>query len=269
MDIREVAVDAAKKAGRILRENLGMAKGVAFKGEVDLVTEMDVRSEDIIISGIRKAFPGHGILTEERGMLAGDPERRWIIDPLDGTTNYAHGFPVFSVSIAFEAAGEVVLGVVYNPMLDELFLAEKGKGARLNGASAAVSGTASLGRGLLATGFPYDLRTSEYNNLDNFTAFTLKAQAIRRAGSAALDLSYVGCGRFDGFWEMKLRPWDTASAALFVREAGGVLTDFDGNPFSIHGGECLASNGLIHGEMLAVLRGRKTPHPKGTLNRRP
>ena len=254
MDIRELAVNAARKAGTLLRENLGRAGHIEFKGAVDIVTELDKRSEALIVGEIKKAFPDHGILAEESLEVASLSSRRWIIDPLDGTTNYAHGFPVFCVSIAFEEAGDVKFGVVYNPMLDEMFTAGKGAGAYLNGGRLAVSKVDSLNHSLLATGFPYDLRTSKDNNFDHFSNFSLKAQAIRRAGAAALDLSYTAAGRFDGFWEMKLKPWDVAAAALIVKEAGGAVTDFKGAPFSIDAsGECLASNGLIHGEMLEVL----------------
>lgn len=253
MDIKTTAVNAAKKAGLLLKENLGGARQIEFKGEVNIVTEMDKKSEALIMDAIKKAFPGHGILTEESAELKSATGYRWIIDPLDGTTNYSHGFPFFCVSIAFEEDGEVKLGVIYDPMLDELFMAEAGKGATLNGKKINVSKTAKLDKALLATGFPYDLRESKENNLNHFTNFTLKAQAIRRAGSAALDLSYLACGRFDGFWEMKLQPWDTAAAALVVKESGGVLSDFSGEPYSIYGKQCLASNGLIHQEMLDIL----------------
>lgn len=254
MDIKNTAIGAARKAGALLKERLGDAGVVEFKGAVDLVTEMDRRSEELIVGELSRAFPGHGILTEESPELHGNSGYRWIIDPIDGTTNYAHALPVFCVSIAFEDKGEVTLGVVYNPMLDELFVAEKGKGAFLNGKKIRVSKIDSLNKSLLATGFPYDVRTSSVNNLDNFANFAVRAQAIRRAGSAALDLSYTACGRFDGFWEMKLRPWDVAAAALMVKEAGGGITDFKGGEFSIYSRECLASNGLIHGEMLEVLK---------------
>lgn len=253
MDIKKTAVDAARKAGLLLREHLGGAREIEFKGAVDLVTEMDKRSEALIIADLKGAFPDHGILTEESAEVKTSTGNRWIIDPLDGTTNYAHGLPFFCVSIAFESAGKILLGVVYNPMLDELFVAAPGEGATLNGRNLRVSSTETLDKSLLATGFPYDLRTSRENNLDNFASFTVRAQAIRRAGSAALDLSYVAAGRFDGFWEMKLKAWDVAAAALIVTEAGGRITDFKGGEFSIFGGRCLASNGLIHDEMLAIL----------------
>jgi myo-inositol-1(or 4)-monophosphatase len=254
MDIKDTAVNAARSAGLLLKEHLGKVEQVEFKGAVDLVTEMDKKAEDLIVNEIRKNFPDHGILTEEsKERLTGTPYR-WIIDPLDGTTNYAHGFPIFCVSIAFEQEDEVIFGVVYDPMLDELFTAEPGGGSFLNGRKIRVSGTDSLDRSLLATGFPYDVRTSRANNLDHFSRFAVKAQAIRRAGSAALDLCYVACGRFDGFWEMKLHPWDVAAGALIVKEADGKVTDFTGGGFSIHTGVCLATNGLIHGEMVEVLK---------------
>lgn len=259
MDIKDIAVAAAREAGAMLRERFGNAGAVEFKGEVDLVTEMDRLSEQAIVARIKGAFPDHGILTEESPEDVSKNGRRWIIDPIDGTTNYAHAFPFFCVSIAFEQDGVVEYGVVYSPMLDELFVAEKGRGATLNGKRISVSKTEKLDRSLLATGFPYDIRTSEKNNLNNFARFAVRAQAIRRAGSAALDLSYVACGRFDGFWEMKLRPWDVAAASLMVKEAGGRITGFDGGGFSMYGSECLASNALVHEEMLSVLNEQKTP----------
>jgi myo-inositol-1(or 4)-monophosphatase len=263
MDAKKLAVDTAHKVGRMLKERLGNAGRVEFKGEVDIVTEMDKRAEELIVDAISRAFPKDSILTEEGSNVTGvETENKWIIDPIDGTTNYAHGFPVFSVSIALESAGVVVLGVVHNPMLDETFVAERGSGAFLNDKRISVSTVGSLGKGLLATGFPYDIRTSELNNLDHFANFALKAQAIRRAGSAALDLSYVAAGRFDGFWEMKLRAWDVAAAALIIEEAGGTVTDFAGNAFSIYSSECLASNGLIHASMVTVLGTRTASVPK-------
>lgn len=251
--MQDVAVTAARKAGGLLKEHLGGARLIEYKGAVDIVTEMDKGAEALIISEIKSAFPSHGILTEESVEIRSATPYRWIIDPLDGTTNYAHGFPVFCVSVAIEVSGAVLYGCVYNPMLDEVFTAEKGCGAYRNNARISVSTTSSLDSSLLATGFPYDIRTSKATNLDNFAAFAMRAQAIRRAGSAALDLSYVACGRFDGFWEMKLKPWDVAAAGLIVTEAGGLITDFTGAPFSIHGNACLASNGLIHAPMLEVL----------------
>lgn len=239
----------------MLKKRLGDAGRVEFKGSVDIVTEMDRASESLITESLAEAFPEDSILAEEGTETHEGNGGRWIIDPLDGTTNYAHGFPFFCVSIAYELGGEVTLGVVYNPMLDELFIAERGQGATLNGNAVRVSTTGALDTSLLATGFPYDIRTSENNNLDHFGEFAVRAQAIRRAGSAALDLCYVACGRFDGFWEMKLKAWDVAAASLIVTEAGGVVTDFSGGEFSIFGTECLASNGAVHEEMVSILGG--------------
>jgi myo-inositol-1(or 4)-monophosphatase len=212
----------------------------------------------MIVSRIKSAFPTHSILAEEihdisRDENAGSPYR-WVIDPLDGTTNFAHGYPVFSVSIGLEVAGELELGIVYDPTRDEMFTARRGGGSFCNGVSLRVSTTGSLLSSLLATGFPYDVQTSKDNNLSNFCAFALRAQGIRRGGSAALDLCYVASGRLDGFWELKLNPWDCAAGFLTVREAGGIVTNFRGQPASINGREVVASNGLIHQEMLDVLK---------------
>lgn len=253
--IRSVALDAAKRAGDLLMEGLGRTNLVEFKGEIDLVTEMDRKAEEVIVETISSAFPDHSILAEEREEVERPSTYRWIVDPLDGTTNYAHGYPVFCVSIALECNGEVLLGVVYNPVLKETFLAEKGHGATLNGIPIHVSNTERLERSLLATGFPYDIRRTEDNNLNHFCNFALRAQAIRRAGSAALDLCYVACGRFDGYWELRLKPWDVAAGSLMVREAGGRVTTFDGGPFDIYSDNILASNGRIHEEMVRVLSG--------------
>jgi myo-inositol-1(or 4)-monophosphatase len=215
---------------------------------------MDLLSEKVIVSEIRKRYPDHSLLAEEKTDLQENSPYRWIIDPLDGTTNYAHGFPVFSVSIALEKAGEVILGVVYDPTRDELFVGKKGKGTRLNGRKVHVSSTPKLSESLLATGFPYDLRESPADNFDHFRNFALRVHAVRRAGSAALDLCYVAAGRFDGFWEMKLGPWDLAAGGLMVREAGGKITDFLGNPISLDGKYVVASNGKIHRQMVQILK---------------
>lgn len=252
-NFKQTAVIAAKEAGRALKENLGKNHIIEMKGALDIVTEMDMYVEDLIIKRLKHAFPDHGILTEESDEQKTSSGFRWIIDPLDGTTNYAHAYPVFCVSIALEKDGDVILGVVYNPMLDELFTSEKGGGAYLNDKKIQVSKVKDLNTSLLATGFPYDIRTSSNNNISHFSNFAVRVQAIRRAGSAALDLCYLACGRFDGFWELKLKPWDIAAAGLIIKEAGGVLSDFKGKPFSIHFPETLASNGLIHKEMLEVL----------------
>ena len=239
----------------MLIERLHTDFSIARKGEVNLVTEVDLAAEDLIVSRLNAAFPGHSILAEERHAQAAPGLHRWIVDPLDGTTNYAHGYPVFAVSIALEIDGEMEFGVVYDPNLQELFTACRGKGATLNGTPIGVSRTCSLDASLLATGFPYDIRTSEENNLENFKRFALSTQGIRRPGSAALDLCYVACGRFDGYWELKLHPWDCAAGYLLVREAGGRVTNFRGERGSIYERKCIASNVLIHEEMLGLLKG--------------
>jgi len=251
---RDIAIQAARKAGLILQRRLGRVKRVTYKGSVNLVTEMDLLSEQTIVSYIHRLFPDHSFLAEERAVLRGDSPYQWIIDPLDGTTNYTHGFPFYCVSIALAKRGEVILGVIYDPTKEELFSAEKGKGARLNGKKIYVSSTEKLSQSLLATGFPYDLRESSANNFDHFRNFALRAQAVRRAGSAALDLCYVAAGRFDGFWEMKLGPWDMAAGSLLVKEAGGQSTDFSGRPIRLEGKQVLASNGKIHRSMIRILR---------------
>ncbi len=252
-DYRQFIEQVAVEAGVLLRERLDETHTVQYKGDINLVTEADRLSEALIIERIRRAFPGHGILAEESPETATGSAFRWIIDPLDGTTNYAHGYPVFCVSIALEVEGEVRFGAVYNPMLAELFVAERGEGAFLNGRRLAVSRTAKLSRSLLATGFPYDIRENRNNNLTYYKAMVMNAQAVRRAGSAALDLAYVAAGRFDGFWELRLMPWDTAAGWLLVAEAGGIVTDLRGGPYQLHAPHMLASNGLIHGEIAAIL----------------
>jgi myo-inositol-1(or 4)-monophosphatase len=250
---REFIEATAREAGALLRERIDDRHTVQYKGEINLVTEADHLSEALIVERIRKSFPDHGILAEESQETANGSGFRWIIDPLDGTTNYAHGYPVFCVSIALEVEGEIRLGAVYNPMLDEMFIAEKGAGAFLHGRRLKVSQTAELSRSLLATGFPYDIRDNRDNNINYFEAMALNTQAVRRAGSAALDLAYLAAGRFDGFWELKLMPWDMAAGWLLVEEAGGVVTDLQGDPFALHLPHILASNGLIHTEMSRLL----------------
>jgi myo-inositol-1(or 4)-monophosphatase len=251
----ETAKAAAREAGRVLRESYDKRGEIMYKGTVDLVTRFDRLSQDMIFRRLSAAFPDHGFLAEEGLSRKGASDLRWIFDPLDGTTNFAHTFPVFCVSLALERAGSILLGVVYDPTRDELFEAVRGQGARLNGLPVRVSGVAELGKALLATGFPYDVRTSRENNVREFGDFVVRAQAVRRCGSAALDLCYVACGRFDGFWELKLQPWDVAAGALIVDEAGGMVSDFEGGPFDPFAGRALASNGLIHAEMADVLRG--------------
>jgi len=255
--ILSVAKTAALQAGNYLKENFEDKPKIEFKGEIDLITERDRKSQEIVYNIIHDNFKDHSILGEEGMNIKNKEEFLWIVDPLDGTTNYAHSLPYYCVSIAFEENKETKAGVVFNPMLNELFWAIKGEGAYLNGKRLKVSKEFDLNKSLLATGFPYDLRESSVNNLEYFTRFLFKVQAIRRCGSAALDLAYLAAGIYDGFWELKLNPWDTAASALFVEEAGGTLTDFKGNPYNPYLKECLATNGIIHNQMLDILKGKK------------
>ena len=240
----------------------GKVREVEYKGEIDLVTDVDRHSEDRIIDLLTGTFPDHGYLAEERAPSRGRSDYLWIVDPLDGTTNYSRGFPIFAVSIALAWKGRPVVGAVYSPVLDELFTACRGNGAFLNGKRISVSRQSRLGEAFLATGFPYDIRRSKRNNLENFARFATRCLAIRRAGAAAMDLAWVASGRFDGFWELKLKPWDTAAGLLLVEEAGGQVTLPSGRPFRLGSRDIVASNGLVHGEMLDVLREvrRQRPH---------
>jgi len=249
----QAAKEAAQKAGRILKENIDKSSKIFFKGTVDLVTNFDNQSQKEIFKHLSSCFPGHDFLAEEGLSKQEGSGFRWIIDPLDGTTNYAHNFPIFCVSIALERKGEVVLGVVYDPMRKEMFSAIKGEGAFLNGKKIKVSSVDDLDKSLIATGFPYDIRVSEANNIVHFNNFLIRVQGIRRCGSAAMDLCYVACGRFDGFWELKLQPWDMAAGALIAQEGGGLISDFKNREFSIFDSEILATNGLIHQQMVDVL----------------
>lgn len=249
------ATDIAREAGNLLVQKLGTAK-VSTKGDINLVTEADIAAENLIIDRIRSYHPQHGILAEESGeaVLKGKTsEWKWIIDPLDGTSNYAHGYPCFCVSIALERAGQLEIGVVYDPMRDEMFAAERGFGATLNDKKIRVSSVEQLSGAMLCTGFPYNVRERPDFARD-FTNFTMNAQAVRRDGSAALDLAYVACGRFDGFWEDGLSPWDIAAGALLISEARGRITDFNDQPLDIYNEQVLASNGLIHEAMMHILR---------------
>lgn len=250
---KEFAQNLARQAGGLLYEKLHQQHQIQYKGAIDLITEADKMSEELIMAAIGKSYPDHGILSEESAARNEQSDMRWIIDPLDGTTNYAHGFPFFCVSIALEKDGKVILGVVYDPVRDELFVAECGKGAYRNGLKMQVSSETDLSRSLLATGFPYDIRVSRDNNLNFFNAMAVKAQAVRRPGAAALDLSYLASGRLDGFWELKLKPWDTAAGCLLVTEAGGVVSDMRGSTWNLYSPGLIASNGLIQGQMMDVL----------------
>ncbi len=250
---RGFALSIAREAGLLLKNRLHKAHQVDFKGEKNIVTEGDRLSEELIIARITSRYPQHDILSEESPQQTKGSDYRWIIDPLDGTTNYAHGYPVFSVSVALEIRGEVRLGVVFNPMLGEMFVAEKGRGAFLNGRRISVSQVDSLEASLLATGFPYNIRTAQNNNIKYFNRMAVSCQAVRRAGSAALDMAYVAAGRFDGFWELQLMPWDVAAGLLLIKEAGGALTELSGRPHQLSSPDIAASNGIIHQEMLAEL----------------
>jgi myo-inositol-1(or 4)-monophosphatase len=250
----QLAIAAAKEAGRIQMEHFGHSHPVEYKGEVNPVTVVDKLCEQVITQMILSAFPNHDLLTEESPFERRGSSYKWIIDPLDGTTNYLHGYPCFCVSIGLEVEGEVRLGVVYNPVLEELFHVGKGEGAYLNENRIFVSQEDHLDRSFLCTGFPYDIRENADFYLRYFHQFITKSFAIRRPGSAAIDLCYLAAGRFDGFWEFKLHAWDVAAGSLMVTEAGGKVTDFQGQPFNIYSEEILASNGLIHEEMLQTIR---------------
>jgi myo-inositol-1(or 4)-monophosphatase len=253
------AIETAREAGAILTDRLGRALQISNKGDIDLVTEADLASEKLIIERIRSHYPRHAILAEESGasdgveLVAGKSDWKWIIDPLDGTTNYAHGYPCFCVSIALERAGAIEIGVVYDPTRDEMFAAERGQGATLNGRRIRVSTIEDLNSAMLCTGFPYNVRERP-NFARDFANFTMEAQAVRRDGSAAIDLAYIACGRFDGFWEDGLRAWDVAAGLLLIEEAGGRVTNFNGGSLDIYTPKVLASNALVHEAMMKVLR---------------
>lgn len=256
--MKEIALQAAEAGGRILLEKFGQTLQIRHKGDVDLVTDADQAAEEAIVKVIRGVFPRHDILAEEATYPEQNSNYRWIIDPLDGTTNFAHGFPWWAISIALSVDNEVVLGVVFHPRMGEMFVAERGQGAQLNDRPIRVSGTACLDQSLLATGFPYDRKSDPVNNYDNFVAVQQAAQACRRPGAASLDLAYTACGRFDGYWEMKLQPWDVAAGQLLVNEAGGRVSDFSGQTLDIYGKEILASNGSLHLPMQEILaRGQR------------
>lgn len=262
--VEQVAIEAHRAGGRVLRRHFRRLTQIEFKGtnDANLITAADHASEAAVIKTILRHFPDHGILAEESGESRPHAERpatRWIIDPLDGTTNFAHGLPIYSISIAVEHEGEVLLGSISLPQLGEFFLARKGGGATCNGKPIHVSSIATLRTSLVGTGFPYDRRERADRYLGFWRAIMMKAHGLRRLGSAAVDMCYVAAGAFDAYYEESLNPWDWAAGALIVREAGGMVTDFAGKPFEVDFKECLASNGLIHGEMLGIL-GDKDGH---------
>ncbi|MGB8214502.1 MAG: inositol monophosphatase family protein [Anaerolineales bacterium] len=249
----------ARQAGEILRRGYEHEHQVDYKGAIDLVTEVDHQSEDLLLGEIQRLFPGHQIVSEEAGLVPGRAGDEWYVDPLDGTVNYAHGVPFFSVSIAYTHNGILTLGVVYDPMRDELFAAERGQGARLNGRILYASNVTELQRSLLVTGFPYDAWSTPHNNLENYGRFAKLTQGVRRLGSAALDLSYVAAGRLEGYWELSVKPWDVAAGGLVALEAGATVTNIDGQaniitpPCSV-----LAAPPILHAKMKAVLDQEET-----------
>jgi myo-inositol-1(or 4)-monophosphatase len=255
-DFLDVAIEAARAAGAILLEEYARPAQISYKGEVDLVTQADRRSEAEILGILQRDFPEHAIVAEESGPSGGGAASRWVwyVDPLDGTTNFAHGYPSFCVSISLTENGKPLIAAVFDPTRDELFTARRGAGAQLNGRSIRVSPITELAKALLSTGFPAHKRTQK-PNIHYYWDFTLRSHGVRRDGSAAIDLSYIACGRFEGFWEFGLQPWDTAAGILLVQEAGGKVTEMDGAPYLLGGKSTLASNGVIHEEMVAVARG--------------
>ena len=250
MSYLETAADIAREAGALVMEFFHQRVKVEYKGEADLVTVADRKSEALILERIRARWPGHDILGEEGGLHQQGSDYRWYVDPLDGTTNFAHGFPVFCISLALEQNGKRIAGVIYDPTRDEMFSSELGAGAYLNGERIQVSKVSKLAECLVATGFPSHKRHRN-PNIYFYHQITLRTHGVRRAGSAALDLCSVACGRFDGFWEFNLNPWDTAAGVLMVEEAGGRVSDFRGGSFQIDSRETLASNGLVHAALLA------------------
>ncbi len=251
---RDVAKKAALDAGNAILEVLANGFEIAKKGQIDLITDADLKAEEIILETIQSHFPQDGVLSEENGPDLKDSQRLWIIDPLDGTTNFAHGFPFVAVSIALKVGEEYVLGVVHNPFLKETFEASQGQGAYMNGERIRVSKVEKISDALLATGFPYYVKERPQRVLEVFKKMVLLAQGIRRPGSAAIDICYVAKGKFDGFWEEGLKPWDTAAGMVILKEAGGVISDYEGNPFDPFKDTLIAGNPLMHEQMLLAVR---------------
>jgi myo-inositol-1(or 4)-monophosphatase len=260
-ELLDFALNTAREAGDVLLGHLGRLEesDVAYKGRVDLVTAADRKAEDVVVSAIRRRFPGHRIVAEEGAPDSSGASSCWIVDPLDGTTNFVHGLPLFGVSIAFARDGDVVVGVVHAPRLGETFHAVRGGGAALNGRPIRVSLTGELIRSLLATGFAYDRWDRADNNLAEFGRLTMLTRGVRRFGAAAIDLAYVAAGRLDGYWELGLRPWDVAAGSLLVAEAGGRVSDLAGGDAYRDGGQIVASNGRLHSRLLAALRASDRP----------
>ena len=261
-----VAAAIAREAGKILLEEFQRPLDISYKGDVDLVTQADRRSEELIVSRLKQRYPQHTIVAEEGSGQATGSRFCWYVDPLDGTTNFAHGYPCFSVSIALAEADALVAGVVYNPVSGELFTAARGEGATLNGRKIHVSKIGELSKSLLCTGFPTHKRVQN-PNIHYYWDFTLRSHGVRRDGSAALDLAAVAAGRFEGFWEFGLKAWDTAAGILLVEEAGGRVTDLEGEPYRLGGPSLLASNALVHGEMLRVAADIARRNPSAAVQR--
>lgn len=255
-------INLSRQAGEILCNSFGKQLQVDYKSAIDLVSDADRRSEQLLLSWIHQHYAADRIMAEESGEQAGTADNTWYIDPLDGTVNYVHGIPIYAVSIAYAEAGNPQLGVVYDPARDELFSAERDKGAWLNGQAIHPASARDLNHALLVTGFPYDIRTTQDNNLDHYAHFALLSQGVRRLGSAALDLCYVACGRFDGFWELKLKPWDMMAGALIAREAGAIVTDVMGEDFTSPPSSILAANPHIHPLMLNELTRDRVHSPR-------
>ena len=263
-DILEFAVATARSAGQLLVRLYSQDHAVHFKSsKIDLVTEADLASEKLIIDAIRHELPEHQIISEEGSgsvtALAADSPPTWLVDPLDGTVNYAHGYPLWGVSLALSESGRILLAVTVDPLRDETFVAQQGRGAWCNGERIKVSDVAEMHQALAATGFAYQRATTASNNLAEFGAIMPRVQGIRRAGSAVLDLAHLACGRLDGYWEMHLRPWDWAAGWLLVEEAGGTVTDMRGEPWSLASNDIVASNGPLHKELLARLAQARQP----------
>jgi myo-inositol-1(or 4)-monophosphatase len=250
---KQTAIEAARKSAQILRSRFGNISRIRKKKDAEIVTDADTESEDVIVSSIHAEFPDHAVLSEECGLITGASDYKWIVDPLDGTVNFAHQIPIFSISIALAVRDTVVLGIILDPLKDELYSAVKGQGAQLNGEPIQVSATRTIAESLLVTGFPYNVREIFESAMVRYGSCLKASRGMRRLGSAALDLCYVACGRFEGFWEQNLKPWDSAAGALMVAEAGGRVTTFSDRPYTVEQPEILATNGLIHKEMLGLL----------------
>ena len=258
MELKDVMLMAAEKAGEVIHHYFNGAFEIKNKeGINNLVTEVDLHSERLIIDTIKEHFPDHTIISEEVGELIQTSDYQWLIDPIDGTVNFAHSIPICCVSIGLLYKNELILGIVYNPMMNEKFVAEKGKGATLNGKPISVSKKSNFKKACLVTGFPYAWPDSYEHPIRVFERFILEGLPIRRLGSAALDLCWVACGRFDGVWEYNLSSWDVAAGYLIVQEAGGTITNFEGQRYDVFEKQTLATNGLIHDEMLSIIRNRK------------